>query len=258
MYILLTNDDGIQSPGLIALAAAVSRVGEVLIVAPDKQQSGVGSCVSLHSDMNVAEVVFPVRGIKAYSVGGTPSDCVMLGLRRLSQGHVDLVVSGINLGPNVGRDIPYSGTVMATLQAHYRKIPSVAISQFFLTREEKHDFSATDKFITLLVKMIADKKTAFESIINVNVPNLPPDKIKGIKTTRAADTGYVSHSSHRHDGAVKYTLELDSDIKDHLVEGTDIWAIHHGYISVTPLQFNITDIQAMPLLQAGIENMGDW
>ena len=128
MNILVTNDDGINSPGLWALAEAMSRVGETLVVAPDKQQSGVGTSVSLHDDMSVSEVSSSIKGVRAYTVGGTPSDCIIIGLRRLAQAHINLIISGINLGPNIGHDIPYSGTVMATLQGYFRKIPSIAIS----------------------------------------------------------------------------------------------------------------------------------
>ena len=128
MTILVTNDDGIDSPGIWALAEAMSRIGETLVVAPDKQQTGVGTSVSLFSDMSIVEVSPPrIQGVRAYAVGGTPNDCVILGLRRLAQGPIDLLVSGINLGANMGNDIPYSGTVMATLQGYFRKIPSIAM-----------------------------------------------------------------------------------------------------------------------------------
>jgi 5'-nucleotidase len=130
--ILVTNDDGINSQGIWALAEALSKVGNVLIVAPDKQQSGVGTSVSfLRENVTITEASSTITGVKAYAVGGTPSDCVILGLRQLSQAHIDLLVSGINYGPNVGRDIPYSGTVMATLGGYFRKIPSIAISLAF-------------------------------------------------------------------------------------------------------------------------------
>jgi len=126
--ILVTNDDGIDSPGVWALAEAMSRIGETLVVAPDAQQSGSGTSVSLRSDMSIVEVASSIQGVRAYAVGGTPTDCVVLGLWRLAQGAIDLVVSGINLGGNMGTDILYSGTVMATLQGFYREIPSRAVS----------------------------------------------------------------------------------------------------------------------------------
>jgi 5'-nucleotidase len=258
MNILITNDDGIASPGLIALARALKQIGDVLVVAPDKQQSGVGSCISLHNDMSIRETDFPVSSVKAYMVGGTPTDCVMLGLRRLATEHIDMLVSGINSGPNVGRDILYSGTVMATLQGHYRKIPSIAVSLFNENHEETHDYSVTGQFIKYLVLKIHDGTLRTDAILNVNVPNLPAQKIQGVHLTRTASTGYVSLSSHRHGNEHKYTLELDTDVKNKLEKGTDIWAIHQGYISVTPLQFNLTHLAEMPGLQDDLVENESW
>ncbi len=255
MNILVTNDDGIQSPGLIALAGALCQTGNVMVVAPAQQQSGVGSCVSLHSGMEINEVEIPVAGVRAYAIGGTPSDCVMLGLRQLAPGHIDVLVSGINLGPNVGRDIPYSGTVMATLQGYYRKIPSIAVSILNLSREENYDFTVAGHFVRSLVNQIQNGKMNLDVILNVNVPNLPRREIKGVRTTRAASTGYVNLSAQKQAGGVKYALELGTGVRDNLEEDTDIWAIHHGYISVTPLHFNITHQAVLPELNVDIEKM---
>ena len=154
MRILVTNDDGIDSPGIWALAEAMSRVGKTLVVAPEKQQSGVGTAVSLHSDMSITEVPSSIPDVRAYAVGGTPSDCVIMGLRRLAQGHIDLIVSGINLGANVGRDILYSGTVMATLQGFFRGLPSIAISLVIQNQEDKLHFDVAAKVAELLIQKI--------------------------------------------------------------------------------------------------------
>jgi len=241
MRILVTNDDGIQSPGLVALTVAMRELGEVLVVAPDKQQSGAGSSVSFHNGMAVNEVEFPVNGVKVYAVGGTPSDCVMLGLRDLNGGaRIDLLVSGINLGPNVGRDIPYSGTVMATLQGYYRRIPSMAVSLFSRNHQAERDFTVAGQFVQTLARQTVKGNQPLEAILNINVPDIPREQIKGVFATRAAATGYVNLSAHQHHHDVKYTLELDSNVEHNMEAGTDIWAIHQGYISVTPLQFNIT------------------
>lgn len=257
MRILVTNDDGIQSPGLEALAAAMRELGEVLVVAPDKQQSGVGSSVSLHNGMTVSQAEFPVTDVRAYAVGGTPSDCVMLGLRRLTDAHIDLLVSGINLGPNVGRDILYSGTVMATLQGYYRNISAIAVSLLPLTREEKLDFRITANFTKSLVQRIQAMGAQPGAVLNVNVPNLPKEQIKGVRTTRTAGTGYVSLNAKPQAQGVKYSLKLDKNIENNLEEDTDIWAIHHGYISVTPLQFNITHHGAIPGLDEQMKQIKD-
>jgi len=258
MNILVTNDDGIQSPGIIALSQALKQIGDVLVVAPDKQQSGVGSCISLHDDMRISEADFPVANVKAYMVGGTPTDCVMLGLRRLATEHIDVLVSGINLGPNVGRDILYSGTVMATLQGYYRKIPSIAVSLFNENHEERHDYAVAGQFMKSLVLNICGGTLNVDAVLNVNVPNLPAQQIKGVRTTRTASTGYVNLASHRHGQDIKYSLEMDAAVKNNLENGTDIWAIHQGYISVTPLQFKLTHFDIMSKLNESISNRENW
>ncbi len=258
MNILVTNDDGIDSPGLWALAEAMSRIGETLIVAPDKQQSGVGTSVSLHNEMNVSEVPSSISGARAYAISGTPSDCVIIGLRRLTRRHIDLVISGINLGANVGNDIPYSGTVMATLQGYFRRIPSIAISLVLHSREEELCLDSAARVAEYLAIGIKDGKMPTDAILNTNVPNMPLETIRGIVTTRTAATGYVRLSAVAEDGSVKYSRGsqiLNSADSSHQVrarkepvieEGTDVWAINQGLISITPLHINITDHERIP------------
>ncbi len=266
MNILVTNDDGIDSPGLWALAEAMSRVGETLIVAPDKQQSGVGTSVSLHSGMNVNEVASSVKGTRAYAIGGTPSDCVIIGLRRLTQKHIDLVVSGINLGANVGNDIPYSGTVMATLQGYFRKIPSIAMSLVLRSREEELYFDSAARVAECLALNVKDGKMPTDAILNTNVPNMPLAEIKGIVTTRTAATGYVRLSAVEDDGGgVKYSRgsqilhsadssrQVRAKKEPVIEEGTDVWAIHQGLISITPLHISITHHERIPSLTEHIK-----
>jgi len=260
MNILVTNDDGIDSAGLWALAEAMSRVGETLIVAPDKQQSGVGTSVSLHSDMSVVEVSSSIKGVRAYAIGGTPSDCVIIGLRRLAQGHIDLIVSGINLGPNVGNDIPYSGTVMATLQGYFRKIPSIAMSLATGERAEEPRFDVASKVAESLAQSVNSGKMPTDAILNINVPNIPLEQIKGIVTTRTASTGYVKLAEVEGSGSLSYSRGIRktaSSFRPHqvlvgdshvIVEGTDLWAINAGYISITPLRLDITDHDTIPAL----------
>ncbi len=264
MNILVTNDDGIDSPGLWALAEAMSRVGETLIVAPDKQQSGVGTSVSLHSDMSVAEVSSSIKGVRACAVGGTPSDCVIIGLRRLARGHIDLIVSGINLGPNVGNDIPYSGTVMATLQGYFRQIPSIAISLATRERGEEPRFDVASKVAEFLVLSMKNGKMPTDAILNINVPNIPLKQIKGIVTTRTAARGFGGISIVKEESSVKFNRHGETATSTHfphqvavdkaheLEEGTDFWAIHEGYVSITPLRPNFTDHDTIPPLSEHI------
>ncbi len=248
MNILVTNDDGIDSPGLWALAEAMSRVGETLIAAPDGQQSGVGTAVSLHSGMSITEVSPPIEGVRAYAIGGTPSDCVIIALRRLAQGHIDLVVSGINPGANVGNDIPYSGTVMATLQGYFRKIPSIAISLATRERGEEPRFEGAAKVAESLALSMKNGKMPTDAIINTNVPNIPLEQIKGIVATRAAATGYVRLAEVEGSGSLSYSKGIRNPTDLRIEEGTDIWAINEGYISITPLHLDVTHHELIPAL----------
>ena len=248
MNILVTNDDGIDSPGLWALAEAMSRVGEILIVAPDGQQSGAGTSVSLHSGVSIVEVSSSIRGVHAYAVGGTPSDCVIVGLRHLTQVHIDLVVSGINLGPNVGNDIPFSGTVMATLQGYFRKIPSMAISLAIQSQEEELRFDVASKVAELLALSIKSGKMPTRAILNVNVPGIPLEQIKGIAATKAASTAYLRLAEVQRGNSVSYSMDIHNAAKLGVQEGTDIWAISTGLISITPLRLDVTDHSLIPTL----------
>ena len=266
MNILVTNDDGIDSPGLWALAEAMSRVGETLVVAPDKEQSGVGTSVSLHSGMSITEVPCSIAGVCAYAIGGTPSDCVILGLRRLAQERIGLIVSGINLGANVGNDIPYSGTVMATLQGYWRRIPSIAFSLVFQSRGEEPRFDVASRVAESLASRVKNGQMPTGAIINANVPNIPLEEIKGVLATRTASTGYVRLAELRGSDNVSYSTSINRPASGdfpHQVagkgqtieEGTDIWAVHRGYISITPLHIDVTHHEMIPALSEHIQGL---
>ena len=174
----------------------------------------------------------------------------------MSKENIDLVVSGINPGPNIGRDIHYSGTVMATLQSYFRKIPSVAVSLYPKNPAEKLEFDFAAQVAEKLALNIKAGKLKTDAILNVNVPNIPVKQIKGILTTRAADTGYVKLSGVQGDeDIVNYSLELDELYNDNLEPGTDIWAIHSGYISITPLHFEVTHHEMMPAIIKNIDSL---
>lgn len=246
MKILVTNDDGIGSPGVWALAEAMSRVGETLLVAPDKQQSGSGTSVSLRSDMSAVEVASPIQGVRAYSVEGTPTDCVILGLWRLAQGDIDLIVSGINLGGNMGTDILYSGTVMATLQGFYRQIPSLALSLAIRGEEPDLSFGVASNVAELLALKMTNGTMPGQAILNVNVPSIPSGLVRGIAVTTAASKSYVRLVASQHDGRPGHSWSTHTAAELGIYEGTDIWAVHQGWISVTPLRPAVTDHDSIP------------
>lgn len=239
MNILVTNDDGIDSRGLWPLVEAMSRVGEVLVVAPSSQQSGTGSSLSLHSDTSIKEVPSSIRGVQAYSIGGTPSDCVILGIGRLSgERRIGLLVSGINHGANMGRDILYSGTVMATLQGYFRKIPSIAMSLAIMGRDREPDFGFAATVAEHLARRIQDGTLPTDAILNTNVPNIPRERIKGIVTTRTAPGAWVRLAPVATEDGVRYVSGARAEVE--YPEGTDIRAITSDMISITPLRMEVT------------------
>ena len=248
MKILVTNDDGIDSPGVWALAEAMSRLGETLLVAPDTQRSGAGTSVSLHNGMSVVDVPSSIEGVRAYAVGGTPTDCVIIGLWRLTQGDVDLIVSGINIGGNMGTDILYSGTVMATLQGYYRQIPSMAVSLAIQGEAPHMRFDVASKLAELLALNMTSNTMPGGAILNVNVPSIPQEMVKGIVITKAASRSYVRlvASQHNVDLGRSWSAQRAAELGIH--EGTDIWAIYAGSISITPLRPAVTDHDSIPTL----------
>lgn len=255
MNILVTNDDGIDSPGIWSLAEAMSRLGDTLIAAPVSQQSGVGTSLSLHSGMSVSEVSSRAEGVRAHAIGGTPSDCVIIGLRRLAEAHIDLLASGINLGANLGRDILYSGTVMPTLQGYFRNIPSIAFS-LDVKRGQEPRFDVAARVAMSIASSIQEAEMPTESILNVNVPNLPREQIKGVVATRAASRAYQRLSNRKGGDDARYSTESSKIAKEELEEGTDIWAIAMGYISITPIRIEVTDHNAIAALDEYVSRVG--
>ncbi len=253
MRILVTNDDGIDSPGIRALAEAMSRVGEVLVVAPDRQQSGVGTAVSFHDGLAAAERDTAIEGARAYAVSGTPSDCVILGLGPLADGTVDLVVSGINTGANVGNAVLGSGTTMATRVAHAggARIPSIAISLSLRGPQDHREplFHLAAAVSELLAHSMAEGEMPAGITLNVNVPSVPRGEIRGIAVTRLSPIGYWRLRTEQ-DGDGLYHNKLSALAADHpdIVEGTDVWALNRGLISVTPLRLEVTDDSLLPTL----------
>lgn len=250
MNILVTNDDGIASPGLWKLAAAMNNVGKTIVVAPDKEQSNTGTSVSLRSSTSVTEAPSLIPGVKAYAVGGTPNDCVTVGLRYMRQEQIDMLVSGINYGANVGWDIPYSGTVMATLPGYLHKIPSMAVSLAIHGFVDEPRFDVAASVAELLAISIKEGQLPTEGIFNVNVPNIPIDEIKGILVTKTAPTHYIRSSGET--GARKYSASVGKSVTPEMLEGTDIGAVESGYISITPLRLEVTHHDLIPRLREGM------
>ena len=234
MLILATNDDGVYSPGLTILAKALREVGDVWVVAPDREQSAVSHSLTLHRPLLVEEL-----REKVYTVNGTPTDCVNVAVHGLLPGMPDLVVSGINKGGNLGDDVTYSGTVSAAFEAAIMGIPSFAVS---MVAREGFLFQGAADFSATLAKKILARGMKKGTFLNVNVPNLPGGEIKGAKATKQGRRQYTGSVLERIDPRGKKYYWIGGDSEQWLdAPEADFAAVRDGYISVTPLKLDLTD-----------------
>ncbi|MGC8667230.1 MAG: 5'/3'-nucleotidase SurE [Chthonomonadales bacterium] len=238
MRILLTNDDGVNAPGLGALKRALDAIGEVVVVAPERPRSASGHSITLHKPLRITEVDLPGGG-KGWASNGTPSDCVTLGFDVVMEGRADLVFSGINAGPNLGWDLTYSGTVSAAMEGAILGVPSVAIS--VAGDRPPYDYGAAAEFAVRLARSIVQHGLEPWTLLNVNVPAIPRDQIAGVSITHQGRTQYVDRIDRRTDpwGRPYYWLcgNLKEDAPD---PGSDVHAVLQGYISVTPVHLDLT------------------
>ena len=245
--ILLTNDDGINAPGLEALRQAIAPLGRVIVFAPDHNWSAAGHTKTMHKPLRVSRA--PLQdGTEAYTTTGAPSDCVALALLGILPQRPDLVVSGINQGPNLGHDVTYSGTVAGAMEAVISGLPAVAVS---LDSYESHDFSLAAKVAARIAGRVLAKGLPAGVFLNVNVPCLPPgSEPSGIAITRMGRRVYRDVLIERQDPRGRPYYWIGGDIPGgHLDEGTDIWAVANGYVSVTPMRLDLTAHEVIPELE---------
>jgi 5'-nucleotidase len=248
LKILVTNDDGIEAPGIEVLADALREIGEVTIIAPLKEQSGVGHGITMQIPLRI--IKYDKNGkFFGYAINGTPADCVKIGVRNIMKETPDLVVSGINHGSNTAINIIYSGTVSAAREASIMDIPSMAIS---LTNHAGKDFSFCGKIALLLAKKMIGKDLPKGTLLNVNVPDVPEDQIKGVYLTTQGKSKWDDVYEQRVDpnGRDYYWLTGNLTVLDSEIE-TDQAAIKNNYVSVTPIHFDLTDY-------AAYEKMKSW
>ncbi len=252
MSILVTNDDGVNSEGLRALASELSRITEVTVVAPSQEQSAIGTAVTLRQMLRVQKIAPLVPEVETYAVDGTPSDSVILALGKLVKSKVDLVVSGINQGLNLGEDVHISGTVSAALQAYLRGFPALAISAAY---DNGQYLDTAARVAGILAERIVTGSSLSEIFLNVNLPDLPLARIKGAKITRLACESHVNTVEEGSDGQKNYYRLLRQRVSLSINSGTDIWAIDQGNISITPLytrRFNKSSLPALNNLCADL------
>jgi 5'-nucleotidase len=241
----VTNDDGIYAPGLWALVTALKEIANVVVVAPDREQSAVGTALTLRQPLRVQQVS-PVPGIETYSVEGTPGDSVILALGKLLDSRVDMVVSGVNRGPNLGDDALISGTVAAALQGYLRGLPAIAVSSAGL---EDVQLEPAARLAALLVRRIQSGDLPGDVFLNVNLPDRPLAGIKDIKLSRLAHKTHFDTVREGHDGRREYYWLVRQKLSTTVNRDTDIWAIEQGCISVTPLHSLLFQMPPLPFPQ---------
>jgi 5'-nucleotidase len=239
MHFLISNDDGITARGIQVLSERMAGLGRVTIVAPDQNRSGASNSLTLDAPVRISEI-----GEHTYRVTGTPTDCVHIALTGLLERDPDMVISGINAGANLGDDVIYSGTVAAAMEGRFLGLPAIAVSLVFQERPLHYETAA--QAVALLVERLRRDPLPADTILNINVPDLPLDEVKGIEVTR------LGHR-HRAEPVVKmfdprgrpmWWIGPAGEEQD-AGPGTDFDAIRRGYVSITPIHVDLTRYQAL-------------
>ncbi len=237
--ILITNDDSIFAPGIKALTEAVLDLGRVVVVAPDKPQSGMGHAITIGSPLRLQRIPY-LDGVEAYTCNGTPVDCVKLAVDKILHRKPDICLSGVNHGANHSINVLYSGTMSAAMEASIEGIPSIGFSLLDYSMEA--DFSATKVYVRKITLQMLGRKHTKHILLNVNIPAVPEALIKGIKICRQAKAKYQEEFVVRKDPHGKQYYWLTGEfINFDKGKDTDVWALKHNYISVVPVQFDLTD-----------------
>lgn len=243
MNLLLVNDDGINAEGIKVLAKELEKYHKLTIVAPADQQSATGHSITITTPLIVKELKLEGINAKAYSVYGTPADCVRIALDKLIDCPIDMVVSGINRGVNLGNDILYSGTVSAAIEAAMNKIPSLAVSVFVNEDTEKYDVAA--KYAIRVIKQWNKSEINNEVVLNLNVPLIPQEEIKGIKVCKIGGSVFESYFIEKIDENGQLTFTLEGNFTDVDEIDTDIFYLKSGYVTLTPLHYDLTNFNIL-------------
>lgn len=247
--ILVTNDDGINAPGIRALIDVMSEIGNVIVVAPDSPQSAMGHAITINNTIYLNKVSAENAVITEYSCSGTPVDCVKLAVNEILKKKPDLCVSGINHGSNSSINVIYSGTMSAAVEAGIENIPAIGFS--LLDYDWNADFETIKPFIKNIALEVLTKKLPEGTILNVNFPKLKAKEIKGVKICRQAKAIWMEKFDKRQTpyGRDYYWLTGEFVNQDK-GEDTDEWALSHGYISIVPVQFDLTAHHAIQQLNS--------
>ena len=244
MTILVANDDGIDSSGIRALAKALKTLGDVWVIAPERAQNAMGRAITLHKPLRLNQV-----GRQMFSVNGTPSDCMTLAFGKILKDHkVDLVVSGINKGLNLGDDVTNSGTVAAALEGAIRGISSIAVS---MDGQNRFRFALGAKIALAVAKMVSKHGLPADTLLNVNIPDQQANGLKGMKLTSLSRRRYKDPVVEKTDPrGGKYYWIAGEQVSWNRKKHSDVDAISQGFVSITPLHFDMTQYRALKKLQS--------
>lgn len=250
MHILVTNDDGVTAPGLLVLAQELRKSHEVTVLAPDRNWSASGHVKTMHRPLRVKEVLLE-DGNPALASDGAPSDCVALAMLGLIPKKIDLVVSGINPNANIGHDVTYSGTVTAAMEAAIWGIPGMAVSLDSPDNGQGDiEYGPAGRVASMIVEKIIKHQLASKTILNVNVPHLDDDEIKGYLITRQGIRVYRDRLDRRWDPRGREYYWIGGDTPTGVPEaGTDFGTLADGYVSISPLQLDLTDSEMLVTMQ---------
>jgi 5'/3'-nucleotidase len=238
--ILITNDDGITAPGIRNLVEAVKELGKVVVVAPDKPQSGMGHAITIGVPLRLNKVDDMFEGVESWQTSGTPVDCVKLAVDKILHRKPDICLSGINHGANHSINVIYSGTMSAAMEASIESIPSIGFS--LLDYRFEADFTAAKFYVNKIVGSLLQTKMHKHLLLNVNIPSVPLNEMNGIKVSKQAYAKYDEDFDERLDPHGKKYYWLTGEFKNFDTgEDTDVWALEHNYVSVVPVQFDLTN-----------------
>lgn len=252
LRVLVSNDDGVDAPGIRVLATALAEVGEVTIVAPDRDRSGASNSLTLDQPIRVHAI-----GERVFRVAGTPTDCVHLALTGLLEHEPNIVVSGINNAPNLGDDVIYSGTVAAAMEGRFLGLPAIAVSLVSRDHDGRHYASAARAAVMIMRRLLVEPLPA-DTILNVNVPDRPWAEIRGFEVTR------LGHR-HRAEPCLPQTDPRGRPVwwigpagpEQDAGPGTDFHAVRTGFISITPIHVDLTRYQALEKVASWVGSLGE-
>jgi 5'-nucleotidase len=237
--ILITNDDGITAPGIRNLVEAVKDLGKIYVVAPNKPQSGMGHAITIGEPLRLQKQHL-FEGVEAYSCSGTPVDCVKIAVDKILHRKPDLCLSGINHGANHSINVIYSGTMSAAVEAAIESIPSAGFS--LLDPSVEADFSGARKYVRIIVEKMLASKMDKHTVLNVNIPSVPAELLKGVKICKQAYAKYEENYVERKDPHGKHYYWLTGEfINFDKSKDTDVWALANNYVSVVPVQYDLTN-----------------